>query len=591
MPSTLDDPIFVLSPRYSRELEGALGAAGVAATYLRRAGDVAQAFGEQPGRLALVDARGTLVAGLGAARELADVIEARQGALLVLLSKSDGDAFGAVYATGATHVLVSPFSDATLIDKLRFAVRMIDRLSAAAAGQVAPLGRDGARRDALTGLATATHALGWVDLLLTAEAADDSAIIVMVVAIGRFAQINAAYGRTVADALLQAVAIRLRRAADAQRDYDAGDSRLVARLAGAEFALVLAGPVTLPDAMRFAQRIADSFEAPFAVGGRVVHLACRVGIAAADTELRDVPHGGAETLFRQASAALVSARAREPGSIEVFQSAPGADPLTRMADLESDLRRAVEADEFEILFQPQVELSRARIVGVEALVRWQHPRLGQLSAETLLEVAESAEFATQLGDHIRGLAIRAAALWPPQLDHLQLSVNVTAADLSAPGFAAGLLELVAEAGFPARRLTLEVTEGDLIEDLESAVRLLGGLRRQGIQVSLDDFGTGYSSLAYLKDLPLDNLKVDKRLIADLGGTARDRVVVKSIVDMALALGMCVVAEGVETEEQRAAVEAYGCNWYQGFLCAPPLTSAALVAHVATWNAVREAAVA
>ena len=584
MRSAVDLPIFVVSPRYARELEDALVAASLDVTVSNRAPDAGTMFADGTAQFAIVDARGSLVAGLSASRDLADTIEARRGVLLVLLSRNDSDALGAVYATGATHVLVSPFGTRTLLDKILICARMVDRLGAAAAGHALVSAPKPPRRDPLTGLSSAGYAMDWVELLLGEPVIADPAVIVLTVAFGRLDQINAAYGRTVADALLQSVAARLRLAAAAQSEFaDGGETRMVSRLAGAEFGIVLAGPVTLAAAVQFAQRVVDAFERPFAVGGRLIHLACRIGLANADEELRNSGPGRTETLFRRASAALTIARTREPGSIEVFQPDPAGDSMTRMADLEVDLRRALDSDDLEILFQPQVELSSRLIIGAEALVRWRHPVLGELSPDTIFEVAENAELGAQLGMRLRALAVRTALSWPGALADLRVSINVTAADLRTPGFGPGLLAMLGETGFPPSRLTIEVTEGGLIESLDEAAELLAMLRQSGVEVALDDFGTGYSSLAYLKSLPLDVLKVDKRLVADLGGSARDRIVVKGVVDMARALGICVCAEGVETEAQHDAVRAAGCDWYQGYLCAPPLPSADFAAHVQCWT--------
>jgi EAL domain-containing protein (putative c-di-GMP-specific phosphodiesterase class I) len=173
-------------------------------------------------------------------------------------------------------------------------------------------------------------------------------------------------------------------------------------------------------------------------------------------------------------------------------------------------------------------------------------------------------------------AIEEAAAWPEALQGLRLSVNITAADMLRPGFAASFLKLVQDSGVDPARLTVEVTEGGLIDDLAAAAALLAALRQGGLRVAIDDFGTGYSNLAYLKALPLDYLKLDKRISQDIAGSTRDRIVVRSVIDMARSLGLDVVAEGVETEEQLSLLAQEGCTLYQGFLCAPPVTTAALV---------------
>jgi EAL domain-containing protein (putative c-di-GMP-specific phosphodiesterase class I)/GGDEF domain-containing protein len=412
--------------------------------------------------------------------------------------------------------------------------------------------------------------------MLGGRAAFDPACIVVLMAISRFDQINASYGRSVADALLQAVGRRLRRLAGAEEGY--GERVLIARLAGAEFMVGFAGPVVLQDAVFFGQRLGVAFDRPFVVGGRVIHLACRMGIAVGDRDL-----DGAETLFRRASAALAEAKGQEPNSFQVFLAGEGEDAHERMASLETDLRRALEADELDIVYQPQVELAAERITGVEALVRWRHPILGLLPAGTLLDVATSAELTVRLSEHILNKALGEAAAWGGSLDHLQLSVNITAEDMRVDDFDHMVVEALGRSGFPAERLTLEVTESGLMENLDNAASVLEALRGRGVKVAIDDFGTGYSSLAYLKSLPLDYLKIDRKLVTDAVGSERGRVVMRGVIEMAHSLDIGVVAEGVETPEQLDMLRREGVSWYQGFLCAQPMAGSDLAAFVAAWQ--------
>jgi|JI10StandDraft_1071094.scaffolds.fasta_scaffold66819_3 diguanylate cyclase (GGDEF)-like protein len=591
--------ILIFSPRYARDLEVVTVEAGLHASVVRTLDQALASFASPESRSIIVDARGAFVAGLGAARELALQVEARRGALLVLLSKNDAEAEATVARAGATHVLTSPFSNTQLVTAIGFSQRHVERLDNVASGR--SVDSDAARRDALTGLASAAHVRGWLELILGAPSDYDPRAILLVIAIGRFGQLNAAYGRNVADAVLKEVAVRLQAVVSASAAAaEAVEPRMVARLAGAEFALVLPGPVRLSDATLVAAQVNAAFEGDFVIGDHCIHLGCRIGIAVADSltatpdsaavDDRDAASAEAtEVLFRQASAALLQARAREPGSIEVFQSALGGERILRMAGLEADLRTALVTNQLEIVFQPQVEISSGRIVGAEALVRWQHPVLGQLSAETLLEVAESAEVAVLLGDRIRELALSVAVESHPDLHDLRMSINATAADLAAEGFVEAMVGALEQYGFPPDQLMIEVTEGDLIANLDVAAATLQRLRAQGIRIALDDFGTGYSSLAYLRALPLDFVKIDKRLVADFGGDSRDRIVVQSIIEMAHGLGMCVMAEGVENATQLEMAAAAGCDWYQGFHCAPAMSADALAVFVKSWNAVAPAA--
>lgn len=565
--------IFVVVPRYARDLCAQLDAGAVTYQTVVRADAAAAAFSHSAARIALIDLRGALATASIAAHEIGAQVAERRGAMLALVGRSEPGAAAAALAAGATHTLASPFGPVDLVDKLRLAARVVERLDEAVAGRVSMLPAD-ARRDPLTGLATADYAMAWAATLLE----DAALLVVMRIAIGRFGQINSAYGATVADTLLQAVAERLVRHVADDEVAGGGDANawLVSRMGGAEFAVVMPA-ATLDDAGRLASRIVTACDAPFAAGGRVVYLSVRVGIASG------VAGDGAEALFRRAAAALARARAGKPGEIEISTDVLDTDPLAHRAALETDLRRAIADGDLDVHFQPQVTIDTGRIAGVEALVRWTHPTFGTLPVDTLLDVAAAFDYGTRLGVHIRARALAEAAGWPAELGDLKLALNVTAADLAAPDFVRDLDAALADSGFDRRRLTLEITESDLIENLETAGATLAAVKASGIRIALDDFGTGYSSLSYLKSLPLDLLKLDRRLTRDLAGNPRDRVIVRGIVDLARSLGIRVTAEGVETEADLDLVKAALCDCYQGYFCAPALDSAALASFTADWN--------
>lgn len=251
--------------------------------------------------------------------------------------------------------------------------------------------------------------------------------------------------------------------------------------------------------------------------------------------------------------------------------------FTRLAE---DLPNAMASGEIEVLFQPQVDCTTGRIIGVEALARWQHGRLGEVGALALFSAAKRAGLLLALSAHVQMCALTAAARWPAELGDLRLSVNITAEDVSEPEFVQAMLARIDASGFARERVTLEVTESGLIESLDAAAAALQQLREAGCRIAADDFGTGYSSLAYLAMLPLDTLKLDKGMTHKLGGSARDRVVVRGILAMARSLGLTVVAEGIETEEQLAWLTTERCDIYQGYLCAPPIDTVALTQLVA-----------
>jgi diguanylate cyclase (GGDEF)-like protein len=423
-------------------------------------------------------------------------------------------------------------------------------------------------RDPLTGLADGRTARAWIaERLASGGEGGPTPLVGVLLSVSRYDAINAAFGRQTGDAVLQAVGRRIERHVGG-----AARPRLVARMAGAEFAVLLAAPASLADGQFLAGELIEAIGRPFVSGDHVINLGSRAGIAAA------APGDDAAAFLRRASAALAEAGG-EGAPVHVIEE--GAESATARGDrLEVDLRRALDQDEIEIRFQPQVSVTSGAITGVEALARWRHPQYGELGAATLFGVAEGSDYLAQLSDHVQRKAIAAAAAWPEALGHLRLAVNITAADIARPGFAGQFLASVRESGFAPERLTVEVTESGLIEDLAAAAALLAELRSGGLRAAIDDFGTGYSSLAYLKALPLDYLKLDKRLSQDIAGSARDRVVVRSVIEMARSLGLGVIAEGVETEEQLALLAEEGCTMYQGFLCAPPVATDELISLLA-----------
>ena len=270
------------------------------------------------------------------------------------------------------------------------------------------------------------------------------------------------------------------------------------------------------------------------------------------------------------SQALAEAQ-RQPGVRLVWADGRRAPRGRSAAALEADLLAALARNEIAVLFQPQFALDDGRLTGAEALARWEHPTLGRIGAATLFAVAERADQTLQLSQHIAARALSAAAAWPHELG-LRLSLNLTAGDLSVGNFADTIRAAVEAAGFPADRLTLEVTEQALLVDLEGAAVALSELAAAGVRVALDDFGSGFANFRYLKLLPLDYLKLDHSLTDDVVTLPRDRAILRAIVAMARALELKVIAEGVESEEQRALLKAEGCDYFQGFLRAGPMAT-------------------
>ena len=421
-------------------------------------------------------------------------------------------------------------------------------------------------RDPLTGLGDAVAARRWIDTRLERKGAS---CYVMLFSITRFEMINTAFGRETGDELLQTIA----RLISPLVSEIGGRRALVARTAGAEFIIGIDGNIGEERTLILAERIAELVQRPLLSRSHLVSLSSRISVVESNSDDVDASH-----LLRRASAALADAKTSDQARVRIIDSADQSTSV-RNESLMADLRNALDNDEIEILFQPQVSIPSGKIIGVEALARWHHPVHGELGAVTLFAVAEQSDYLLALSQHIQQLAAKRAAAWPKTLAGLRMAVNITSTDISRPGFAESFLAMVDESGFPRSRLTVEVTESGLIEDLNAAATLLAALRAGGCRVAIDDFGTGYSSLAYLKALPLDYLKIDKKLAQDIAGSTRDRIVVRGVIDMARSLGLAVIAEGVETEEQLSLLAREGCNYFQGFLCAEPLDVAALEAIV------------
>ena len=641
------DALFLLSFRQRGELSSIAAAAGWRVVAARRGDGAARRFLGSGAALAVLDARGALAEGLAEAHAFGDAARAKGGALLVLVSRDDAGALGDFHAGGATHFLVSPFSEAEFAQALRFAWRFVERVAggwdggrpvdllgwryhrrqrrvrltpalarrlgvgeelalgealrtlsgedrrdAAAAvrriadggatafahdqagvgrlvhhiqasaddpwvhGLIEELGTapDAAAEtdDALAGAFDAGAALAWIERRLTRGEAAGAILI----ALSRFDLVNTGYGRAAGDALIRAAVRRIDSAARAAL----GKRQIVARMKGPEF---LVGVEAGSDAEMLAEHLVEALARPFAIDGSLVSVGARVGVASSRSgEERD-------SLIRRANDALDDARASDGATIHIADEPAIADALS------VDLRRAIEGGEIAVLFQPQVQIATGAITGVEALARWAHPELGVLGADALFAAADRADLGIALSDHIQRLALETAARWPEALGKLRVSVNLTAADIARPGFADIFLDRIDASGFARGRLTVEITESGLIDDLGAAATLLTSLRQAGCRVAIDDFGTGYSSLAYLKALPLDYLKIDKKLAQDIAGSPRDRIVVRGVIEMARSLGLTVIAEGVETDEQLDLLAKEGCQYFQGFLCAEPLTSKAL----------------
>lgn len=546
--------LLLLSFNHRDALATELTKLGWRAEAARRSAGIEQRFLRSAASIILVDARDALPQALGALKLLATAAARRGAALAVILDWADAAHVGALVDAGATQIVEAPLTP----DRLDAALRLARRFVARASGMdEPPLGPEAAPRDALTGLALVAEAREWINARL-----NEGQVSLAAISISRFDMINAAFGPEAGDAVLRSLAHRV----EALVAEVGSGTALLARLSGAELSLSIAGDMSAERLLILYQAIADAIERPFSAGNDIVRLGCRIG--AVQSTPRD---RSAAALMKRAAVALAEAKESEAEPVRLVTH-DIAELQDFSASLHADLRSALDRGEVEILFQPQVALASGRIDGVEALARWQHPRHGELGAVTLFSAAEQSGYLAELSAHVQRRALEAAAHWPKWLRNLRLSINVTAQDMARRGFASKLLAAISASGIDPSRVTIEITETGIMADLKASARVISALRDGGCRVAIDDFGTGHSSLAYLKNLPVDYLKIDSRLAGDIVGSPRDRVIVRGVLQMARALGLAVIAEGVETSAQRDLLAEEGCTLYQGFLCAPPLSA-------------------
>lgn len=407
------------------------------------------------------------------------------------------------------------------------------------------------QRDALTGLMgpdAARRQLGrWLE---------EGPVHALLLAFPRLDAVNLAWGASVGDGALAEVATRLTHYADSEIDAP----WFAARIGGGSFLLASQEPCSRERWALIAEGLAEGVSRPIGE----LRLSPRLAL------LRAAPGEDAESVLDrlgQAQSALGQKSSQRIGWVDGSVSRSGRSA----ARLDADLLQAIDRDEIEILFQPQFALPGNALIGAEALARWQHPKLGLIGAGALFAIAERADHVAQLSHHIAAKACALAAGWP---DHLRLSINVTAADLAADNYAEVLSAIVAGSGMAAERIVLEVTEQALVWDIALARRSLTALVGEGMSVALDDFGAGFCNFRYLKLLPLQKLKLDRTMVEGIAEDPRDLAVLRGIVAMARALGLGVLAEGIENEAQRDAVEAEGCSAWQGFLGARPMGAGA-----------------
>jgi diguanylate cyclase (GGDEF)-like protein/PAS domain S-box-containing protein len=383
-------------------------------------------------------------------------------------------------------------------------------------------------------------------------------VAVMHVDLDRFKVINETLGHYVGDALLKQAAERLKKNS---REIDT-----VARVGGDEFTIVLPNVTTLPALSAFAEKILAELMRPFPSEGQDVFVSASIGISLYPDDAK-----GLDDLVKHADAAMARAKSTGRNNYQFFTRELNEAVQERLL-MEGGLRTALKREEFRVVYQPKIDLGTREIVGAEALIRWSHPTLGVISPARFVPVAEDSGMVAQIGEWVLRAVCRQIRAWHDSGLSLPVAVNVSARQFQQADLAELVLSVLSETKVPAHLLEIELTESAVMQDAETSVVALERLKSFGVQISIDDFGTGYSSLSYLKRLPLDVLKIDQSFVRDISSDPNDAAIVRTIITLARSLGMKVIAEGVETEAQLAFLNAYGCQYAQGYIFGPPTSA-------------------
>ncbi|HWT03921.1 MAG TPA: EAL domain-containing protein [Pyrinomonadaceae bacterium] len=414
--------------------------------------------------------------------------------------------------------------------------------------------------DALTGLPNRALLMDHLKLALARSQRNDKAMFAVIyLDLDRFKIINDSLGHMIGDQLLVGIARRL------ENSLRPGDT--IARLGGDEFTILLEDIQDRGYVLQIAERIQKELSAPFSLSGREVFTTVSIGIAISSKEYEQT-----EDILRDADTAMYRAKALGKARYEIFDKGMH-DRATKLLQLETDLRRAMERDEFFVFYQPIMSLETDGLRGFEALVRWRHPEKGFIPPSDFIPVAEETGMIVQLGEYVLREACRQMRKWEvvlPSDPPLFMSVNLSVKQFSQPGLVETVDAILRETQLDPSNLKLEITESAVMENVETATELLGRLRALGLLISMDDFGTGYSSLSHLRRFPINTLKIDRSFVTQMADDEENAEIVRTIIGLAQNLGMDVVAEGVETPAQVLTLKALGCEYGQGYFYSKPL---------------------
>ncbi len=409
-----------------------------------------------------------------------------------------------------------------------------------------------AYHDLLTRLPNRTLFKDRLNLAIAQARRSKQMLAVMFLDLDRFKVVNDSLGHAMGDRLLQAVAMRLE---NCIRSCDT-----LSRFGGDEFTLLLPSINTPDDARTISKKLIKTLKDPFQLGNQEVFVGVSIGIAL-------YPHGGdsVDQLIQNADLAMYHVKGRGKDGYQFFSESMNTHSSGNRLQMERDMRMALEKEEFKVYFQPLVASDNERIIGVEALVRWQHPERGLIYPAEFLPLAEETKLMTELNNWVLQAACREVKRWiDAGHEEIRLSVNFSPSQVEHPKFVQNLMDTLTKMQFPAKNLEIELTENVVMNDLENITRKLRQLSNAGVTIAIDDFGTGYSSLNYLRRLPIHTLKVDQSFVRDLNDSQEEACIVNAIVSMAHGLKLNIVAEGVESRNQLDYLKSLGCQEVQGY---------------------------
>ena len=375
----------------------------------------------------------------------------------------------------------------------------------------------------------------------------------LLIDLDRFKPVNDTLGHPIGDALLEKVADRLRSTVRA--------TDTVARIGGDEFVILQAGVRDAADTQALARRLVDLIGRTYMVDGHLLTIGASVGVAFAPADGES-----ADKLLKNADLALYRAKLDGRGTYRFFEPEMDARMQTRRR-LELDLRQALARREFQLHYQPQLQLDGDKLIGCEALIRWKHPERGMVPPLDFIPLAEEIGLIVPIGEWVIRQACREAVTWPARMS---VAVNVSPAQFKSDRLVETIISALASSGLSPKRLEVEITEGVLLQESEKTLQTLHRLRELGVRISMDDFGTGYSSLSYLRSFPFDKIKIDRSFVKDLSNSPDGHAIIRAIAGLGKSLGMTTVAEGVETMEQMQRIRDEGCTDVQGYLVSRPI---------------------